>query len=51
MLFRTQGLIKFLVALAIFHQDDLKKRMNKITATWPNGCFGIIDDHPVSHHT
>ena len=26
-------LIQFLVALAILHQDDLKKRMNRITAT------------------
>ena len=41
--------IKFLAALAIFHQDDLKKRVNRITATWRNGCFGKMDDHPVPH--
>ena len=26
-------LVKFLAALAILHQDDLKKRINRITAT------------------
>ena len=31
--------IQFLVALAIFHQDDLKKMMNIIMATLRNGCF------------
>ena len=40
-------LIKFLAALAIFHQDDLKNRINRITATWRNGCFGKMDDLPV----
>ena len=30
-------LIQFLAALAFLHQDDLKKRMNKITATWRDG--------------
>ena len=39
-------LIKFFAALAIFQTDELKKRMNIITATWRNGCFGKIDDHP-----
>ena len=29
--------------VAILHQDDLKKRMNRITATWQKGCF----DQPV----
>ena len=47
-------LIQFLAALAIFHQDDLKKRMNRITATWRNGCFGKMDDYLVhtipNHH-
>ena len=28
------GLNQFLAALAIFHQDDLKKRMDKIPVTW-----------------
>ena len=32
-------LIQFLAALAIFHQDGLKKRMNRIMATWRNGCL------------
>ena len=40
-------LIQFLAALAIFLQNDLTKRMNRITATWRNGCFGKMDDHPV----
>ena len=40
-------LIKFLAALAILHQDDLNKRMNRITATCKNGCFDKMDD---SHH-
>ena len=30
-------LIKYLAALAILHQDDLKKRMNRITANHP--CY------------
>ena len=40
-------LIQFLAALAILNQDDLKKRMNRTTATWQNGCFEKMDDHPV----
>ena len=40
-------LIQFLAALVILHQDDLKKRVNRITATWRNGCSGKMDDHPV----
>ena len=24
-----------------------EKRMSRITPTWWNGCFGIMDDHPV----
>ena len=47
-------LIKFLAALAIFHQDDLMKKMNKITFTGRNGCFYKMDDQPVhttpNHH-
>ena len=47
-------LINFLVTLTILHQDDLKKRMNRIAATWRNGCFDKMDDHPVrttpNHH-
>ena len=44
----------FFAALAIFHQDDLKKRMMRITASWRNGCFGNMNDHLVhtipNHH-
>ena len=47
-------MIKFLAALAIFHQDDLMKKMNKITLTVRNGCFYKMDDQPVhttpNHH-
>ena len=36
----------------IVHKDDLKKRINRITAAWQNGCFE--NDHPVytipNHH-
>ena len=32
-------LIQFLAALAVLHQDDLKKRINKIKAAWRNGCL------------
>ena len=32
-------LIQFLAALAILHQDDLTKRINRITSGWRNGCF------------
>ena len=32
---------------AIFFRDDLKKRIKRITASWRNRCFGIMDDHPV----
>ena len=42
----VQGWIQFLAALAIIlHQDDLKKRMTKITATWRNGCFEKMAYH------
>ena len=40
-------MIEILAALAISHHDDLKKRMNRITATWRNGCFGKMDNHLV----
>ena len=40
-------LIQFLAALDVFHKDDFKDRMNKIKATWRNGCFEKKDDHPV----
>ena len=30
-------LIQFLAALGIFHQDDLKKKINRIMATWRDG--------------
>ena len=33
------ALILLLAALAILHQDDLKKRMNRIMATGRNGCL------------
>ena len=32
-------MMQFLAALAILHQDALKKGINRITATWWNGCF------------
>ena len=32
-------LIQFLAAQAILHRDDVKKRMNRIMATWWNGCI------------
>ena len=32
------------------HQDDLKKRINRITATWRNGCFENMDDHTTPKH-
>ena len=41
-------LIPIVAALAILHQDDLKKRTNRITASWRNGCFKKM---AVSHHT
>ena len=44
-------LLQFFAALAIFHQEDLKKKMNRITATWRNGCFAKMDDHPVHKNT
>ena len=42
-------LIQFFAALAtcIFHQDDSKKRMDRMTASWRNGCLGKMDDHLV----
>ena len=40
-------LIQFLATLAILHQDDLQKRLNRITATWQNGCFEKMDVPPV----
>ena len=48
------GDAEFLAALAIFHQDDWKKRMNRIAATCQNGCIVKIDEYPVhtiqNHH-
>ena len=45
--------IQFLAVLSILNQDDFKKRINR-TATWRNGCFEKMDDHPVhtttNHH-
>ena len=32
-------LIQFLAAQAILHRDDVKKRMNRLMATWWNGWF------------
>ena len=31
-------IIKFLAAIAILNQDDVKKYMNRITTTLQNGC-------------
>ena len=46
--------IQFHAALQIYHQDDLKKRMNRRTEAWQNGCFRKIIDHLVNstpdHH-
>ena len=40
--------IQFIATLAIFLQDDLKKKRKRKTATGQNGCcFGKMDDHPV----
>ena len=33
------NLIQILAALAIFDQDDMKKNVKRITATWWNGRF------------
>ena len=44
-------LLQFFAALAIFHQEDLKKKMNRITATLRNGCFAKMDDHSVHKNT
>ena len=41
------ALILLLAPLAILHQDDLKKRMNRIMAIWQNGCFEKMDGHLV----
>ena len=39
---------------AIYYQDDLKKRMNKMMTTWWNGCLDKMDCHPFNtipnHH-
>ena len=40
-------LLQFFAEPAIFLRDDLKKRINRITAFWRNGYFGKIDNHPV----
>ena len=49
-----RNLIHFCFALAILHQDDFKKRMNRITATWRNECFERMDDQQahttLNHH-
>ena len=40
---------KFLAALAILHQDYLKKRMNRIPVmdSWRNGCLEKMNKNPV----
>ena len=38
---------RFLAALDIFHQDDFEEMMNRIKATWRNGCLEKLDDHPL----
>ena len=54
LLFWETDLNQFLAALDIFHQDDMKKRMNRIKTCWRNGCFEKMDDHLVhtisNHH-
>ena len=49
MAFGVTKFVQFIAALyvAIFHQADLKKRINRTMAYWRNGCFGKMDDHPV----
>ena len=46
--------IQFPAALQIWHQNDLKKGMNRRTDTWQNGCFSKMDDDLVNitqnHH-
>ena len=48
--------IKLFAAPAVYLApwDDLKKRMNRITATWRSGCLNKMDDHLVhttpNHH-
>ena len=37
-------------ALLFLHQDDLKKMMNRIKATWRNGCFKIWLCHNTPNH-
>ena len=37
-------------ALLFLHQDDLKKIMNRIKATWRNGCFKIWLFHNTPNH-
>ena len=39
-------LIQFFTELAILHQDDLKKMINKITTAWRNERFEKMDDQP-----
>ena len=43
-------LIQFLAALAIFHQDDFQKRMNRIKTTWWNGLKNGLSSCS-SYHT
>ena len=40
-------LVQFLAALSILHQVVMKKRINRIMATWRNGCFEKMDNHPI----
>ena len=53
---RSMLLLGELAAIAIFHEDDLTKRIYRTMATWQNGWFGKMDDHPIHtiphhHHT
>ena len=44
---KAKAIAAFLAALAIFHQDDFNKRMNRTTATWRNGFLEKMADHSV----
>ena len=48
------GIASIPCSTSILYRDDMLKRMYIITATWRNGCYGKMDDHPVhtipNHH-
>ena len=46
LLFGGQNCLNF-CRCTFFNQDDVKKRIYRIMATWRNGCFGKVDDYSV----